>query len=252
MKFLGQRGPASSNTRRSSSADEAQSEEVLRVRARRRLIGAVVLVLTGVVVFPLIFETQPRPVASTMNLVVPPQAQASAALPIRPTSAPAKPASATALAPVASTPARPAPVATLGSKPLTKPVASAAASAAHKPAQIAASGAKPKPSEGARKALAALAGKQPEQISSAEVDAATQPAANRFVIQAGAFADPHGALQLRHKIEVAGYKSFSQDIETHQGKRYRVRVGPFASRAQADKALAHLKALGISGAVLML
>ncbi|MDE1956998.1 MAG: SPOR domain-containing protein, partial [Betaproteobacteria bacterium] len=83
MKLPGKRAKESSRGGE-SVARQAQSEEVLRLRARRRLIGAVALVLTGVVVFPLIFETQPRPVASNIALIVPPQNQASAVAPPAP------------------------------------------------------------------------------------------------------------------------------------------------------------------------
>ncbi len=75
MKLPGKR--AKQGSRSAAAVQQAQSEDVLRLRARRRLIGAVALVLTGVVVFPLIFETQPKPVASNIALVIPPQNQAS-------------------------------------------------------------------------------------------------------------------------------------------------------------------------------
>ena len=47
-----------------------ESVEVMRRRARHRLIGAVVLVLAGVVGFPL-FDTQPRPVAVDIPIEIP-------------------------------------------------------------------------------------------------------------------------------------------------------------------------------------
>jgi len=53
------------------SATQALSVEVLRKRARHRLIGASVLVLLGVVGFPLLFETQPRPVAVDIPIEIP-------------------------------------------------------------------------------------------------------------------------------------------------------------------------------------
>ena len=40
-----------------------ESIEAIRKRARHRLIGAGVLVLIAVVGFPLLFDTQPRPIA---------------------------------------------------------------------------------------------------------------------------------------------------------------------------------------------
>jgi spermidine/putrescine transport system permease protein len=54
-----------------AAASPAESIEVMRRRARHRLIGAVVLVLVGVVGFPLLFDTQPRPVAVDIPIVIP-------------------------------------------------------------------------------------------------------------------------------------------------------------------------------------
>ena len=53
------------------SAVQAQSVEVLRKRARHRLMGASVLVLLGVVIFPMLFDTQPRPVAVDIPIEIP-------------------------------------------------------------------------------------------------------------------------------------------------------------------------------------
>ena len=44
------------------AADGVEVQQA-RVRARRRLIGAAVLLVVGVITFPLLFETQPRPIA---------------------------------------------------------------------------------------------------------------------------------------------------------------------------------------------
>ena len=67
-----------------------ETVETLRTRAKRRLIGALVLVTIAVVGFPLLFETQPRPTLvdvpieipdkdKVKPLVLPPSAPASAA-----------------------------------------------------------------------------------------------------------------------------------------------------------------------------
>ncbi|HQQ71439.1 MAG TPA: SPOR domain-containing protein, partial [Alicycliphilus sp.] len=55
-------GDSSKGTRRSRASAQAESVEDMRRRARHRLIGAAVLVMIGVVGFPLVFDTQPRPV----------------------------------------------------------------------------------------------------------------------------------------------------------------------------------------------
>ncbi|HEY4068306.1 MAG TPA: SPOR domain-containing protein [Burkholderiaceae bacterium] len=47
-------------------------------------------------------------------------------------------------------------------------------------------------------------------------------------------------------------KTFAQVVTTPAGKRYRVRIGPFASRDEADKAMAKAKSAGLSAAVMPL
>ncbi len=54
--------------------------EVARTRARRRLIGMLVLVVAGVLGFPWLFETQPRPLSQDVQIVQAPSA-GGAALP---------------------------------------------------------------------------------------------------------------------------------------------------------------------------
>ncbi|MBY0235673.1 MAG: SPOR domain-containing protein [Burkholderiaceae bacterium] len=52
-------------------SDTADAVQQLRVRARRRLIGAAVLVAIGVIGFPLVFETQPRPIPVDLLITIP-------------------------------------------------------------------------------------------------------------------------------------------------------------------------------------
>ena len=55
----------------SSGGTSGESLEALRRRARQRLIGATVLVLLAVVGFPLLFDTQPRPVSVDIPIDIP-------------------------------------------------------------------------------------------------------------------------------------------------------------------------------------
>ena len=48
-----------------------QSVEAMRQRAKHRLIGTVVLVLAGVVGFPMLFDSQPRPVLVDVPIDIP-------------------------------------------------------------------------------------------------------------------------------------------------------------------------------------
>lgn len=290
------------NSSRQAAAGPAdtQSQEALRVRARRRLIGAVALVLLGVIVFPLVFESRPKPVPSNIQLDIPSQSKAPALAP--PASAAASapmssertsatsaahvvvpPPSAAVLVvrttPTASVPTRPAVAAAPAPAPAPEPVsqqptpaprpaapvekASRQQGPAPAPQPSAASAkAQSKAIAGARNALAALEGKSPKQISVAQAEAAlahghakteeAAPSKSRFVVQAGAFADAHAAQTVRARIEKAGLKSYTQVVDTAQGKRIRVRVGPFANREDAERALTKLRRLGLSGAVLSL
>lgn len=289
-------GAPRNSARRSSRGDtsDTQSQDTLRARARRRLIGAVALVLLGVIVFPLVFDSTPKPVPSNIALDIPSQtktpglavpasapmlaAASGVAVPsgeraavVRTASEATKLPKPTPTPPEVAAPALPAPSA------VTKP--EAAAPAAPKPGVVPeapsavakpAPAPKPQPTPqqakeltSARHALAALEGKSPDQISVAQAEAAlahkkqaaqedAAPSKARYVVQAGAFADAHAAQTVRAKIEKAGFKTYTQVVDTPQGKRVRVRIGPYASRDDAEQALRKLRALGLSGAVLTL
>lgn len=82
-------------------------------------------------------------------------------------------------------------------------------------------------------------------------DAAATPR-ERIIVQVGAFADAARARETRIKLERAGLKTYTHVADTAEGRRIRVRLGPFATRAQADKAAARVKALGLPAAILTL
>ncbi len=90
--FNFRRRPAS--TTAAGSAAQSESVEVLRKRAKHRLIGAAVLVLAGVVGFPLLFDTQPRPVAVDIPIEIPGKNGVKPLLLPAPAAAPATAASA--------------------------------------------------------------------------------------------------------------------------------------------------------------
>ena len=71
MPFFKFRRGDASPTPPAGSATQAQSVEVLRKRAKHRLIGASVLVLLGVIGFPMLFETQPRTVGIDIPIEIP-------------------------------------------------------------------------------------------------------------------------------------------------------------------------------------
>lgn len=212
-----------------------ESVEVLRKRARHRLMGAAILVLAGVVGFPLLFDNQPRPIAVDIPIEIPDKAKvkplAVTAVEPAPVAVPA--ASAVVLPPVA--------IAKAGDKEETIVDAKPAAKAEPKPAPADKTAAK---AQDAAKAQALLDGKTADKKPTA--------AAGRFVVQVGAFADVTKAREARQKLEKVGLKTYTQVVETADGKRIRVRVGPFETKAEADKVGEKIKKLDLPAAILEL
>ena len=330
--FKFRRGDLSANSVLPAAA-QAQSVEVLRKRAKHRLMGASVLVLLGVVGFPMLFETQPRPVAVDIpieipgkNTVKPLVLPAPAAANAPAASSPERVAAAASLSPQeelypskpAQAPVAPAlpaikkevkpeaqpeakPVVKAEVKPPVKPEARAEAKPVARaevtppakpearieakptevkpPAKPALAKAEDKPEvkpvqkppaavdDSARavallngtapsKPVAAAAAKpaaavpaKPEEVDQTKVAAAAETK-GRMVVQVGAFADTAKADEARAKLEKAGLKTYTQVADTKDGKRTRVRVGPFASKAEAEKAINKIRSLDLPVAIL--
>ena len=251
---------------RGAAGEPADAVLQARTRARQRLIGAAVLVVIGVIGFPLVFETQPRPIPVDIPIVIPrkegapplvmppPRSGAGANAPLV-VAEPVPPASAAQVASPteevitetreqsgkevgkAATPSTPPPVVAekAASKPAPKPVV---AEAAPKPVV------EPKAST-----ASADAGRAKALLEGAE---AAKASGARFVLQVGAFAEASAARDTRLKVEKLGMKTYTQVADTPAGSRIRVRVGPFATRDEADKALAKARSAGLAGVVLTL
>jgi DedD protein len=234
-----------SNKAKAGSNAPAESADIVRKRAKHRLIGAAVLVLIGVVGFPLLFDSQPRPVPVDIAIDIPnknavrplitPQ-PVPAATPVAET-----PPAATAAAVVPNTPPKEEPVAAKLS-----PAASVAPVVAPAPAVVAAPAAlapvAPKVDDSAR-ARALLEGKTPQSAAATDV---------RMVVQVGAYADAAKAREARAKLEKAGLKTYAQVVDTKDGQRTRVRVGPFPNRAEAEQVAGKIKSLGLPVTILTL
>lgn len=242
---------------KASAADDVQ---VLRIRARRRLIGAAVLVAAGVVGFPLIFETQPRPIPVDLPIEIPRKETAPPlVVPTREPLSQAEPAPAPAArAELPGEPKvaeraveraveRPAerpvekPVEKQAERPLEKPADKPKLAEKHvdKPTDKPAD--KPKAANDGARAQALLEGKEP-----------TPAAAARYIVQVGAYGENKAAQEVRGKVEKLGLKTYAQAVDTADGRRVRVRLGPFSSRDEAERAAAKLKGAGLPGAILTL
>ena len=72
------------------------------------------------------------------------------------------------------------------------------------------------------------------------------------MVQVGAYSDADKLREARQKLEKIGLKTYTQVLELAGAPRPRVRVGPFETRADADKAAARIKAAGLPVAILTL
>ncbi len=257
-----------------SAARAPSDEERLRVTARRRLIGAAVLVGLTVLIFPWVFKQQPRPINDDLIIEVP---RKDAAKPLSATStnstndnAPAAAAAASKPMPATEAPVTAATVATVPNAPppsaaasATPIVAAPAAAAVVAAAAVTAAAAKPeakpqtKPTEAQVKPFVTQAKPAVNVAAKAPAPEAPKPAVAsstgvRYVVQVAAFSEATKARDVRIKLEAQGYKTYSQAIDSPKGKVWRVRVGPYDNKAEAEKAKARLSGKGFQPALLEL
>lgn len=222
-----------------------------RTHARQRLTGALVLLVLGVLLFPLLFETQPRPLGVDVPIVttardntVAATAGSSALLPLPVGSAPAR----------AATPPAPPPVARVEPWVSTPAVVSAVVPSAP-PAPPVVKSSPPKTVQATPAVVTAVAPAAATTVAPAAAPAASAPgpaAEPRFVVQAGAYGEATALREARQKVEKLGLKTFIQVIDNGSGKRTRVRVGPFPTRQEAEAVAAKVKAAGLQANVLAL
>ena len=261
-----------------------ESADALRRRARHRLIGSAVLVLAGVIGFPLVFDTQPRPVVVDVAIeipgkttakplvlpapAVPASVPAAVATPALPASVPVTPASRVVSEKVAAAasltaeeeivPSKPVPVSTSKASAAAKSEAKTALPPSIRPAPKtetrteARTDSRPAAADEGARARALLNGTVMPPLADTGAASEAGESSERFIVQVGAFADVAKAREARLKLEGAGLKTYTQMAQTAGGQRIRVRVGPFATRAAADKAASKIKTLGLSAAILTL
>ncbi len=225
MAFWRSKDSAADTKKRASPAHStdpaaARSEpaDIVRVRARRRLIGAAALLLLVAIVVPMVLDPEPKPVSDNIAIDIP-----SEKTPFTPR---------LALPPVPS--------------PENVPVAPPpeVAPAPEKSEELPAKAADGKKAEEQR-AKALLDGKSNAKPAAGEKGA-------RFAVQAAAPASETAARDLAERLKKSGLAPYTEKVETKQGARYRVRLGPYASRDEADGVRTRLKAQGISANLITL
>ena len=216
-------------------APAPESVDALRKRARYRLVGAAILVLAGVIGFPLLFDNQPRPIAVDIPIDIPDKTKARP-LAVMPESEP------NALA--ASAPAEP-----VGTVPAPVVVASRAVSGQLDAGATKTPETKAQPTD-AQKEEVIISPSKPEVKPADKKTDKPADVTGRFVVQFGAFTDSAHAHEARLAVEKTGLKTYAQIADTPDGKKYRVRVGPFEKRSDAEKAAEKIKKIGLPAAIL--
>lgn len=224
------------------TSNAVESVDVLRKRAKHRLMGSAILVLAGVIGFPLLFDSQPRPIAVDIPIQIPDKdSKAGAATAPAPSSAPVLPGASTvtpteqAVAPVVAAPSPATPVKADVAKevPAPKEEVVTPAKAEKKPV--------PKPA-----AKADASSKHNDKA-----DKKSPADTGRFVVQVGAYTDAAKLRDVRAKLEKEGYKTYAQ-VVGGDAKRTRVRIGPFPNKAAAQKVADKIKKLNLPAAILEL
>ena len=215
----------------------SDEELQLKRRARRRLIGAIVLVTAIVVALPMVLDTEPKPIGGEVSIKIPSPELGGFTSRVVPVAPPAE--------------TRPEPAAKLSPETKSAPKVGAAPEGKKSAATPA-----PAPAPGAGTPVPEKAGKAAETESPARTTnpapkkpPSKKPAAPPFAVQIVALADAEKAKQVQAQIAAAGIKVYTEVVKTAKGDVTRVRAGPFPTRAAAEKARDQLQAAGLSGNV---
>lgn len=185
---------------------ESQDVNTLRRRGRRRLVGAIALVLLAAIILPMVFDPEPKPSAPPVSVRIPGEDDASFAPKVTPGIQIPSSAAVPIRAPVAGSSEPPKPAAKAAETPVPKVL------------------------------------EQPAAPQAAPPHATSTPAAEQFVVQVGAFADPAGVTE---KLKAARLPYYTEPVAVAKGQVTRVRVGPYATREAAEEAQRELKRLGL-------
>lgn len=246
---------------RSSQSSESHASD-LRGRARRRLIGALALVLAAIIVVPMLFDSSAPPDQVSTPVVVPaivppaapegnvalaptePDAAAMGNVPSTPDTPPAaEPDTNAAVAAPDTATTRPDSGTATPDAAQQAPAAKPVPEPKPKPAEKPAARHEPKPAadrtDDGSVAIALLEGRSPAKKAEA-------PASKgNFILQIAAYGNDKDAQTRRDRLVSSGVTNAYVENAVSGGKTtYRLRVGPFPTRDAAQAAQARLRALG--------
>jgi DedD protein len=215
-----------------------QEELALRRRARRRLVGAVAIALTVVVVLPMLFDSEPKPLGPDVDIRIPAQDSPFDTSPVLAPSAADLPAQAVAPTP-APQPAEPTQTPVDTAAP-GKPASSAEAAAPKTDQARSVPEAKAVPE--AKPESKPVAKPEPKPVEKPALKADSTFASQGYFLQLGAFGNETNARLLLAKAMAAGFNA----TLLSSNSQFRVRVGPILQHDRALEMQSKLKAKGFS------
>ena len=219
----------------------------LKKRARRRLVGAVGLVLLMVGVLPMVLQDRASLTPSAAIKITMAGVDAGVVEPIAapaPLAAPPMPAVSPLAEPVPAT-AETTPVAVNDTAASAVPTQN---KITEKPAEIAvekpleAKLLEPKPVD-VKSQLAA-----PPLVKSEDA-AAAEPSELSFAIQIGLYSSMASVNEMEGKLKQAGYQATIKKVNTDKGEKIRLRTGNYHTRQLAAQAMLKLQTLNMQGMV---
>ncbi|CAD6530186.1 Cell division protein DedD [Paraburkholderia hiiakae] len=241
-------------------------------RARRRLVGAIALVLAAIVILPMVLDSHPKPVTDDIAIDIPsrPADKAAArqhdAEDTQAGVAPDNPAAAQATPGASGLAAATSAVATQSAQDTDQSPATPAkkpAQAATVPAQSTqtAQAQKPAAKPAASASTAVAANSKPTTTAANDSDSAdtgdgngakaesgtpAAPPGARFAVQLGAFSNGTTANNWVTKLKAAGVPAYTEQRKEADGTtRTLLRAGPFPDRASATAAIAKVRGAGL-------
>jgi DedD protein len=225
----------------------AESEDVnmLKRRGRRRLVGAIALVLAAVIVLPMVFDPEPRGSAPPVNVRIPGEDDSAFVPKVTAKRAQEKSKSAAEASAKAAEKAVGKAEGIVAEAPAEKAAPAVPEVAVEKPAPkieivVKKAAEKPVPAPAAEHPKAEPA--KPEALKAEAAKAEAALAGEQFIVPAGAYVDPSSVID---RLKAAKIPFYTEPIATKAGTVTRVRAGPFASRDTADRVLQQLKDLGL-------
>ena len=250
-------------------------------RARRRLIGALALVLAAIIGLPMVFDSEPKPTNNKIAIEIPSKDVINEAQDNAPINTLNPQQNNTSIAQTSSVKESVA-----DQKRAILPVQQSI-DATEEVVQSPATSDKTDKKEVVKNAVAE---KKPEVKSSTKVEAKTEPKIDTkvlskpdvvekkdskdeaaralallegrtvspqekkveagFALQVGAYSTKEKIRELQNQLKAANINSYTQKIITKNGDVTRIRVGPFATKAEAEKIRTKLVKLGLNGTLI--